>query len=438
MERQISLLFGPEHEGVGGLVSETLSALQGGSAEMVATLLVGMEPKKSRAFAAPGVAAAVGGLFDAGPEEEITTAMTLRLTGLVPGQPDAVMLRPIFDIVPPNLRDSSEPIPPEALGSIAMGRRYPVALESLRHIVLGNGGLSAHLASVRVGAMLGDLPEAFRLFQAGTPDPQSIIWNGWVQASTVALVSEELIRARPVGEGCITMTRPRALIWGVSAISPDQSVYWYDWALDDVDIANATDAPAAWRMKLWHGALQAGLEREAILNQLAAPTGSIAVDPGAMQEPAPEILTRLGPEAAADRAGGFDLFTAPGLSASEWWRVDPLTGRADVRFAFYGNSGPFVPQPGHGITRLGEAAIDRLSARYFHHGTEANWRAYMQRVMHDAEQLAKKWEVEDRLKRSRGNEYLIILLTVSIPISLEAGAAIGGTVNQGVIFALYG
>lgn len=436
-ESSISLLFGPEVEGVGGLVSETLSAIQGETAAMVATLLVDQEAKKSRPFAAPGIADATGGLFDAG-QEEITTALHLRLIGLVPGQPNSEAVRHIFDIVPSVLRKSRAPIAAAALERPQMGARYPVALESLRHIVIGHGGLSVHLASVRVGAMLADLPEAFRLFEAGTPDPQAIIWNGWVQASTVALASEELIRAQSIRDGCITMTRPRALIWGVGAVAPDQPVFWFDWVLDDVDVANAADATAAWRLKLWHGALQAGLEREAILNQHAAPPGSIAVDPGPMQEPAPDLLARLGPEAEADKAGGFDVFTAPELSEFEWWRLHPATGRADARFAIYGNAGPFVPQPGHGITGLGKAAIDKLSARYFHYGSQRNWQAYLRRVLHDAEELARKWEVEDRLKRSRGNEYLILLLTVSIPISLEAGASIGGAVNQGLIYALYG
>ena len=433
-ERPVTLLFGPEVEGIGGILSETLSGLQGETAGMVATLLIGQDARKSRAFAAPGIAATAGGLFDAG-QEEVSTALHLRLTGIVPGRPDAEAVREIFDIVPPDLRAGGAPIDPQALESPQAGARYPLALESLRHIVLGHGGLSAHVASVRMGAVLGDLPEAYRLFQAGAPDPQTVIWNGWVQASTVALASEELIRARPAAPGCLTMTRPRALIWGVGSAAPDQPVFWSDWVLDDVDVAGAPDAAAAWRLRAWHGALQGGLETEAVLTQYAVPTGAIAVDPGPMRALTPDQLTRLGPEAEADRAEGFALFTAPGLAAGEWWRVHPETGRADARFALYGNGRPFVERAGTLVTRHGSRAISALEEGMFW-GTKENWNAWMRRVMHDAEQLAKKWEVEDRLKRSRGNEYLILLLTVSIPISLEAGSAIGGSVTQGLGYAM--
>ena len=434
-ERSVTLLFGPEARGTGGIAGDTLAAVQGQAAQLVAVLMLDEDTKNSRAFAAPGVAAAAGGLFDAG-QDEVTTALYLTLTSSVPGQQDRSARRTVFDIVGADLRDTGEEINPDDLSDLARGERYALPLESVRHIVISHGGLSGHVASVRVGAMLADLLEVDRAMSQGVPDPLATIWNGWVQASTLALASEELVRARPIDKGCVTLTMPRALIWGAGPVSRDQAVFWSDWVLDDIEIINAQDPGDAAKLRMWHGAVQAGLEREALLMQFDVPNGTVPIDVGTLRELSQAEISALGPDALADQASGFALYGSSVLPEDEWWRIDPEIGRADARVAYYGNAGKMMPAPGQGNMRAGVKARDSLSRRYFNSGNARNWEAYMRRVQYDAEQLAKRWEIRDRLKRGRGNEYLMLLLTVSIPVSMEAGSAIGGAVNRGLMYAL--
>lgn len=440
VEHSLTLVFGPQTDGVGGILSDTLANLQGQSSGMAATLLIGDDMVKSRPFFAPGVAETAGGFFDAG-QEVISTAMVLTVTGIAPGQPDEVATRVIFDLVPPELRqEGAAPITPEVLARPEMGDRFPAVMEAIRQIVIGNGGLSAYRASARMGAVLGDIPDAVQAALSGAPDPEAYIWNSWVQASTVALASEELVRAQrgPDG-GCVIMGRPRALIWGVGQGDGDRDLYWMDWALDGVEIAGVDSQAEVWRHRLWHGALQSGLEIEALLTQLDAPSGTIPIPPGPLEQLGAEAIAALGPEAQADASAGFLVLGGPELGPQEWWRIDPVTGRTDARIAYFGNGFSLMDLFRNPFNRPEARAstISTLEQRIFASGNEASIRAWNQRVLDEACASGRSFSAKDKLyRRSKlkhgGNEYVILLVTVSIPVASEAGSAIGGAVTQGV------
>lgn len=441
VEHSFTLVFGPQTDGVGGILADTLANLQGQSAGMTAMLLIGDDAVKSRPFFAPGVAETAGGFFDAG-QEVISTAMVLTVTGIAPGQPDEVATRVIFDLVPPELReDGAAPPTPDSLARPEMGARFPAVMESIRQIVIGNGGLSAYRASARMAAVLGDIPDAVQAALAGQPDPEAFIWNSWVQASTVALASEELIRAQrgPDG-GCVIMGRPRALIWGTGQGEGGLDLYWMDWVLDGVEIAGVDSQAEAWRHRLWHGALQSGLEIEALLTQLDAPSGTKAIPPGPLAPLGPEAIAALGPEAEADAAAGFILLGGPDLGPQAWWRIDPVTGRTDARIAYFGNAFNLIDLFRNPFNRPAARAssLSSLEARIHAYGTEESIRAWNQRVLDEACAAGRSFSAKDKLyrrsklKHGGGNEYIILLLTVSIPIATEAGSAIGGAVTQGV------
>lgn len=443
-EQPITLFFGPATDGVGRGIGEALGGLIGNTPSMRAVMMIGERSIKSQPFATPGRIHQSTDLFQ---EErtETATAMTLHIRSEVPGQTASEEERVIFDLLSTKQREAiAEGDIPDTtdIGEPQMGQRYPAALESMRQIVLGNGGLSPRLAALRMSGMLLELPETLQQVSVGRPDPDAMLWYSWIASSSVAIASEELIRARPTTDGiCVIANRPRVLISGMQILPNAGVVNWLDWTLDDVGLAGMTREPGAAAtarlLRVWHGALQSGLETEAILTQNGAPNGSIPPEKGNLIPLVGQQLTERGYEASKDLELGFTVVASEDMSADAWWRLDSQTGRADARFAFAGNARPFFPKPGDGALRSGvaDAAKDYAEMlrdpKKFDRGTQ---RAIREATR--AQDLAEKQSKAMRKKPGGGNEYTIVAINVSLPVALMVGAGIGSAIIYGLVYAL--
>lgn len=445
-EQPVTLFFGPATEGIGGGLTNALGGLTGQAPSMRAVMTVSGRMFKSSPFAAPGRVSESTDLFQK-EREETVTAITLHIRSEVPGQAASEEERVILDLLSAEQRQSVADGEIPDLSAIAdpkMGQKYPASLESIRQIVLGNGGLSPRLAALRISGLLLELPETVQQMSVGKPDPEAVMWYSWVAASTVALASEELMRARPASDGiCIMADRPRMLISGIQILSEGGIVNWVDWTLDDIGIAGTLDKPgadtAARLLRMWHGALQSGLETEAILTQNGAPNGAIPAEEGSLIPLVGDQLSVRGSEAGRDSDRGFNLFSSEDMSAEAWWRLNPQTGRADARFAFAGNARPFFPKPGDGAVRRGIASAAETAE-----GMAKDPKGYKARFQRDLRaQLQREAEAKRkadalRKKSKGGTEYTILLGNVSITISAHAGAGIGTAIMLAIGYALYG
>ena len=106
------------------------------------------------------------------------------------------------------------------------------------------------------------------------------------------------------------------LIWGVV---PEGAVdlRWLDWTLDDFGTVGG-DAVAKAEARRRHGAVQAGLEAEALMQLVQAPPDALPLD-------ANLTGTVAGHAAAAGQARGYQVVASGG---NRWWRVEPATGPA--------------------------------------------------------------------------------------------------------------
>ena len=434
----ITLSFGPEVEGVGGILSQALGGIQGDAAPMKAVLTVNGDPRSSRSFAAPGVPAQETGLF-AGTSEVVTTALWLEVRSTGPGIPDERERRPIIDLVPPEVRSAHEggaPVEPSAILEVTKGARFPAELESLRHIIISHGGMSRRLEAGRAVREMLALPETVRRAESGQPDPETLLWNSWLQARRVALASEELLGARPThGGGCAVIDRPRVLIWGLANSGDGTPVHWLDWTLDMIGTAGGDNTAQA-EMRLWHGAVQSALETEALMWLTMSTPDLFPLDSGPMEPLTSDAAKVAGAERGADAARGFLTLADPTTTPGYWWRLDPITGRADARATVYGNTRYLKPGSSYvnasrgGISSIGEAQQARLSADVARMGPQGF-----------ADEMARLEDIrqaERNRKRGGGNEYLTILQNVSLPVAIAAGSAVALSITAAVLYALYG
>lgn len=445
-EQPIALFFGPATAGIGSVLNDALGGLAGNAPSMRAFMTVSGSMIKSTPFAAPGRVNQSTDLFQQ-EQKETVTAITLHVRSDVGGQITSKEERVLLDLLSTEQRQSvaaSATIDPSALAEPKMGQKYPASLESIRQIVLGNGGLSPRLAALRLSGLLLELPETLKQMSVGKPDPEAVMWYSWVAASTVALASEELIRARPASNGiCAMAARPRLLISGTQTLPEGGIVNWIDWTLDDIDIAGTLDKPdadaTARLLRIWHGALQSALETEAILTQNGVPNGSIPPEKGSFIPLVGQQLAERGFEASKDQELGFTVFASEDMSADAWWRLDPHTGRADARVALAGNARKFYPKPGDGVARSGIADAGKTAEQM-----AKDPKGFKQRFQRDLRQQmrreaeAKRKADALRKKSKGGTEYTIILGNVSITISAHAGAGIGTAIMLAIGYALFG
>ncbi len=438
-EDWITLSFGPATGGIGGILSDTLGGLQGEAAPMRAVLSVNGDARTGRAFAAPGVPMADSGLFAEG-VEEITTAVTLQIAVLVPGQDPQLTERRIIDLLPPAVRAAhaeGAPLTGEDLIVPTPGDRFPAAMESMRHIVISHGGLSQRLTAARTVRDLLTLPETARRIEAGQPDIEALLWTTWLQARRVALASEQFVRLRGAHEGsCAAVMQPQVMIWGLSNDGEDRVLQWLDWTVDRIGVWGGTPTTDA-EMRLWHGAVQSALETEALLRATNAPGNHFPMDQAPMQPLTEAQITAAAPDTTADQDAGYLTLADAATPDGYWWRVDPVHGRADARARVFGNTRYFNPWSNYvsasrgGIVHISEAELVRLEADLARLGPQGF-----------ADEMARLEDLRQaersRQKGGGGNEYVIIINNVSIPISIAAGVVVGTIVIGGLSIALYG
>jgi hypothetical protein len=433
----VLLTFAPETGGIGGSVASALDALNGTGQKMVGVLFVNDQNTPSRAFAAPGQSQTEDGGFlsDGGAEGDVTTALFLEVTSRTPGQPDHSERRTIIDIVPPAARlDAGTAIDPAQLLPVTQGDAYPAALESLRQIIVTNGGMSRRMMAAQTADQVMNLGDVLTRASQDALTPWDLFWSSWLEARRVALASEVILNARPEHAGsCAVITRPRVMIWGMAATGTDDMLRWLDWTIDDIAVIGGTAVSQA-EMRLWHGALQAALEKEALMRLALLPDDLVPLDRSVMTPLSDAQLAGLGAEPAADLARGYVTLASADLPAETWWRVDPVSGSADARGLFHGNVyGHLTPGMWGAeratIGRQTEVAAQRISqAQQAYHESRTNQQllAEIRRDMRLAEQAARQ-------PKCGGNEYMILGSCVSIPISIATGVG----VTLGIVGVFY-
>jgi hypothetical protein len=424
----VALTFGPKAAGTGGVVADALSAIEGQTGSIVASLRIDDESFTSRSFVVPGTVEGTE-IFSEG-EALVTTGVWLTITSAVPGGADHSEIRTIVDLVPQALRANAAqaPIMPADLMPAIMGDRYPAALESLRQIVVSNGGMSPRLIAAFSVMQMAEIPELLERIDTGSTDVWDLLWPTMLEARRVALAAEELIRARPRSNGaCAVIDRPRAMIWGVSAAGGEEAFRWLDWTLDDIAILGG-DATAQAEARLWHGVVQAGLEKEALLWLMRLEDHIVPLDKGPMMTVDGARRAALGVELKEDEARGYLTLADAATLPDMWWRLDPESGRADARARYDGNTYGL-----RDLLRRGSIGSGRPGGVY--------------RVPSAAQQNAINKAAADiqrakRLERARPKKssatltgYVELMSNVSIPISVGAGSVVAEIVIIGVYYA---
>lgn len=423
----LAMGFGPEIEGIGGGITAALSGLQGSGPRMVASLMLNGEVWKSRAFTAPGLRAGLEGFAEGG-DDETTTALFLTVTSQVPGQPDHSETRAIFDLVPaPHRLSEAETLTQDTLLPVTMGKIYPAPLESLRQIVISNGGMSQRLSAALAVRQITEVPGLLSRNRDGLSDGWDMLQTTWIEASRIALAAETLLRARPPHDGaCAVMDRPRVLIWGTASAGGDRVQQWLDWAIDGLGVQGG-DATAQAELRLWHGALQAALETEALMWVTLSPEDSVPLDDAALLPLAQDL-----PEAAADRDRGYLTLADAGMPADLWWRVNPASGAADARGVMHGNTrwlewGAERASAARTAATTSTSTVSEAEIAHVYSRSSAQLLAEVERDLAAAEAAAKQ-------PRCGGNEYMILGTCVSIPASIATGV----TVASAIAYALLG
>ena len=418
----ITLVFAPKVAGVGGSMANVLAQIQGGTGEFVGTLLINDQIDTSAPFAAPGTGAEAGG-FLAEPGLQVTTGLWLTLTSTAPGAADHSETRVIFDLVPADLRQTEAAIDPAALLPVARGAQLPLALQGIRQIMLSNAGTSHREIAGRKALQMDAAPDLLIRAQSAVADPWDTIWTSYLEAGRIAMAAEALMRAKPGHHGaCLLTDRPRALIWGMAPVAGDGLLRWLDWTLDDVAVQGG-DATAQAEQRLWHGAVQAAVEKEALMYVAQGPSDQFALDGAPMAALLPD---RTAPEAAQDQARGYLTVAAATMPVGVWWRVDPVSGAADARMAGFGNGAGYI-RPGTGAIRGGSATVTDISRGVAQLERDAALRARLgpaefRRAMAARRQAQAAERVLERQKAA-AQEY-IMLAKVVIGFSLALGSAI--------------
>jgi hypothetical protein len=428
----VSLSFGPSQGGLGGTMADVLTVLEGGAGEMVANLMINDRTEKSSAFAVPGTAATAPA-FLADPAQAVTTGLWLTVSSLVPGAPDRSEVRPILDLLPEPVRQAAAGgarVEASALRPAIPGERYPAALESLRQFAISDGGTSRRLTAARVFLQLRDLPAVLDRSGSGQPTPWDVIWASYLEAQRISLAAEAAIAARPAHDGaCAGVMRPRVLIWGLAPTGGEEVSNWLDWVLDDLGVVGG-DATAQAEMRLWHGSVAAGLEKEALFWLADVDGSTILLDTSPMQPRDPAVM---GFEGMLDQAMGYLTVADAAYPDAIWWRVNPATGHSDARFAIYGNTwiigGYLMPGGSVGGSTGATWFISEAEQAALYAETEFGYDSLIDAAMRQIEGV----EGAERSRPKGGgdaNGYVTIASNVSIPSSVSTGSGVSRTVMR--------
>ena len=423
-ESLVALYFGANAEGAGGGLLKALDSIEGNAGQTAAFLMVNGEIQKGSPFNTPGRVVAAGDGFFAGEENALTTGVLLTVTSHVPGLPDHSETRWVIDLLPPELRlPGARPLVAEDLLTPVAGQNLPAAMEGLRHFMISNGGTPLRFLAGEQAKQIVGFPAVNERTQAGgAPNPYDAIWAAWLEAGRVQLAAETLLRARPSHNGtCAVIARPRVMIWGVAGGGNDQVLHWLDWTIDDIALMGG-DARSKAEARLWHGALQAALEKEALMQLILLPDDSVPLDLAPMRPIPADKLAALGLDGAQDGERGYLTLSDGVMAPNLWWRLNPGSGEADARGRFrgneYGNYTNSTPNTGPRIPIYEDPRLARLEG-------DAIWREIQRQ---EARRLALQAAAQPKCG---GNEYMILTTCVSIPGSIAVGA-IGIAVMYGI------
>lgn len=442
-EVPISLGFAPEAPGLGGLVADALASILSARPRLRPILIVDGAITRGAVFDMPGLAQGDNGVFS-GEQDQVVTAVYLDLARVSPGGSKHTVRRAVIDLLDWPTRAAGSPTP-DAVGTAETGARFLAALESVRHIAVSNGGLSARLAALRQAAIVAELDSLLTQMRDGTLDPEMAMWIAWSQLQAMAVASEQIARQMVTddGESCAAIGEARIYLSGAGVTGTGRFSQYFDWTMDGIAVSGTPDAATAFDIRLWYGAVQSALENGLLETwpsgeDVTRQSTSTLTEGALALVSAADVAGGTVRSAQEDAAQGFQLLSAAANTPAAWWRVDPDTGATDARMGNIGNSvetsaGTF------GSVETGVVFADPVDY--------VSFRPDPRMSMPEQERAFEKWlEYRRKLRRLErkapkkggGNEYLTILLMVSIPTSVYAGGTIGTSVNQGVATALYG
>ncbi|MHA3976361.1 hypothetical protein ACW9UR_01635 [Halovulum sp. GXIMD14794] len=439
----IHLVFGPEQGGTGGILAEALSAVAGVQAGMKPTLIVDGDFLTGSAFATPGLAAERG-LAEG--DDPVVTAVWLDISTKAPGQPERRARRALIDLLPPEARAAAS-VSEDDLRPPTMGERFPAALETVRHLAVSNGGLSALAAAAHSADGFLRLPDL--LADGEAADPVSLLALDWTTLEVRAQAAEALARALPAEHdgACAFIGQPR--VWLASTAPLGEAIETtLDWAIDGIDVAGPTGEPApeaAFDLRLWYGALQSALETTLAEAGVTGTEVEIASTSTLLDAPLTGQATALAethPAAARDAEAGYVLLTADsGLERGAWWRIDPATGQTDARLGEVGNAFKKIQGIGGIGVKQGIYQVDPVTGESIRLNPRGDIEAQSrkaEKILRDRRARYNRYKANAQRTKGGGNEYSVLLTTVAIPISFAGGYAIGTAVYQGAFYALYG
>lgn len=386
-----------------------------------------------------------------GGDEAAPALLSLRLsvTREVPGQTPRESRRAIIDRVPATARAAGSI--DGALPALPAGPGGPLVLGAVHQILVSAGGADPRVQAVERGraatfAVNDLLPDdGFQDYAMS-----DVLWPVAVANQALVVASERaVVPAVDSLEGIRSFIgRPRVFVSSVGPGEggPDAVVFQFDLLADGVSTiaragADASGAPAS---QLWYGVLQSSLETEfgRALAGTLLPEGrrSVGVSQRMVQ---PLSVVEFGElRALADASPSLlaglitgQLGVVPGdpLTAEAWWTVDPTTGAAravvDPGLGGAVNSGggsagrhPRVTEPSD-ITSSGAPSMVRA----------------VKSIVYDLTDKPKKIPPKERCP---GNEYLLVVTCVSIPVYwLVVGAltvVVLACFMWGIILALKG
>ncbi|WP_112322129.1 transglutaminase domain-containing protein [Oceanibium sediminis] len=462
-EAKVQLGFTSELSGTGGGIAGAFAKALDQAPRIRPLLLIDDETIQGDTFDTPAPPAKGAGLGSASADP--VTAIWLELTTTRPDGAKTTARRTLVDLLPPELRVSGK-VTPDAIMAPDEGEKLPVGLEALHTIIVSHGGLDPFSAAAMRALMVLDLPEVEAGTEAGTTDQTQMLWQIWADAYAKSVSAEALVKQNSGPMGCAMVTAPRVYLFTSGGTGPDDLMS-VDWAIDGVKAVGAPDPGAAAEIRVWHGVVQSAYETalaESMLRIFGGAVGSTSTllnGPLGLVEEPPKGGGWI---ARADADAGWLLVSGPqpeGATAV-WWRVDPASGATDARMAPQGNVSRWkwktgLSQVGHTTNGAWDAKTGKfipnnkgqnpnLGGKSWREVNKGPMRKKLEKILADLKRrkavarerkLRKYWDKRTG-RGGGGNEYLVVLENISVPLAITVGTGVGVAVVGAYFYALTG
>lgn len=415
----VFLYFQPETGG-GGLL------FGGGSTEgsFQPLLMIDGEVTAGEAFSVLDQAGDGGFGLGGGGGSVALAGLWLTMVATAPGVEPLVTTTPLLDRMPDAARASGT-VTPEELAPLPSTDAGPLAMGTIRHLMVSTSGQSPRAVSVEradsvwwAGTELTD-PEAAAEYALG-----DLLWPVAVADDTITLVTERVLVPAIGDPGRVVpvIARPRLVVtaFGADASGPDLLQLDIDIVADAIRLVARPDADPVdlARRRLWYGTLGSALETEVMRQTLSLPdaaTAGLESTSVAMSEPL-TVLTSADagssailPTALRAALGSGRVAVVPGDpgSATAWWTIDPSDGATRAVLAPDGGASRG--------TRVGP----------FNSGGGTRMVPPSQQKVWDLDPPRKRRLPPARRGRADcrgGNEYIAIVGCVSAPTALIVGS----------------